>query len=144
MRFLSGTLLALAVGLVAAAPALAAPASTWSKAVNAICVQAHQAAEGLNEPLSRSELIVNVQKLVTISTRQVKAIARLPRPAAQAATIARTVTLWNQEVALQKKLVAALRRNDVAAQTRLVRQDGNLGEQIARLETKLGVTECQG
>lgn len=91
---------ALAIAVVAGsallAPALSAAAapSAWTRAADALCVKANADSSKLptvNTPKGR---IATIEQSIVIGERLANALAKLPRPAADAAAIAKLVGVY--------------------------------------------------
>ena len=98
--------------LALAAPSLAAGPSAWAKSADSICKKYEKKIGEISEPKSLKEAIADNEKFLGFRTAQTKEIAKLSRPAADKADIAKLLGYYDQEIDVVKRLIAALKTND--------------------------------
>ena len=138
-------LAAVAVAALAlAAPSLssAAPPSGWAKAADALCAKANADSKKLPVPKTAKERISVIEQSIVIGDRLATALAKLPRPAHEAAEIAKLVGIYKQAVALLRNVVVALRANDPARVDRELARAGVIGRSFNTSATKLNALRC--
>lgn len=139
---LAAAALAAAVSLVAPPLAAAASPSAWAIAADALCVKAEADSQKLPAPKTAKERIVTIDQSIVIGNRLANSLARLSRPAAEAAEIAKLVGLYRQAVVLLRNIVAALRENDTARVDKELARANVIGTSFSRSATKLNALHC--
>lgn len=131
-----------AVALVAPSLAVAAPPSAWAKAADALCVKANADVRKLPAPKTAKQRIAAIEKSIAIGQRLTRALAKLPRPAAEAAEIAKLIGVYKQTVVLLRNVVKALRANDQARADKEMARANVLGRSFSISATKLNALRC--
>lgn len=132
-----------AVGALAlAAPSFAASPSEWAKSADKICAKANADVAKLPQPTSTKSLIASTEKFLEIGKRQTSDIAKLKRPAADAAAIAKLVGYYEKQVGVVKGLLDALKHNDLTKAQKLITQGDALDASAKSLVKKLGAKTC--
>lgn len=137
-------LLVVVAGLALAAPslALAAAPSAWVKAANKICAQANADTDKIKEPKTAKEFITATGQAIAIGVRQTNALAKLPRPAAEAAAIGRYIASQNELVGIAHQLMAAVKANDEQKVTALIARGDAVRAPAKAIVRKLGAPAC--
>lgn len=128
--------------LVSPSLAAAASPSAWAKAADALCVKAGADSQKLPAAKTAKERIATIEQSIVIGNRLASSLARLPRPAAEAAEIAKLVGLYRQAVVLLRNVVAALRENDTARVDKELARANVIGTSFSRSATKLNALHC--
>lgn len=109
---------------------------------NALCVSFNKANKEAGTPTSLADTVTYFEKLIPVYEKRVAELAKLKPPADEEATVSRIVVLEKKEVGLANQLLAALKKNDVAAANKLV-ESGNANSKEAKgLYKKVNITEC--
>lgn len=136
--------------VVAAAAALAVPAlsaaapppSAWARAAGALCLKANADSAKLptvNTPKGR---IATIEGSIVIGDRLANALARLPRPAADAAAIAKLVGVYRQAVAQMRDVVVAMRVDDSDRLDRDLDRATAISASFSSAAKRLGALHC--
>ena len=131
-----------AVALLGPSLAAAAPPSAWAKAADALCVKANADVRKLPAPKTAKEEIAAIEKSIAISDRLARALAKLSRPAAEAAEIAKLIGVHRQTIAYLRNVVKALRANDPARADKEMARANVLGRSFSISATKLNALRC--
>lgn len=134
-----------AVGALAfAAPACTASPSAWARSADAICVRYGKEAAKIAPPTSSKSLIAASGRLAAIEQRRTSELARLKRPPADAAAIARLIGAFEQQVGTLRSLIDAVKHDD-GARIKQVMADGSAqNESTVSLAKRLGAAKCPG
>jgi len=133
-----------AFALAAPSLALAASPSAWAKAADRICAKANADTDRIKEPKTAKEFVTATEQAIAIGIRQTNALAKLPRPAAQAAAIGRYIAAENELVGIANQLVAALKANDEKKLTALMARGDAVRNPAKALVRRLGAPACAG
>lgn len=142
--------LAVVAGALAAAvptAALAAPnasSATWAGAATSICKRYGAEVDKVKEPKTMLEAADSTQAVYVIASKQTREIAKLERPAATAADIAKLIGLWNQQLGVVKQMVTAFRTQNEGLAKTLIAKGTAIDTQVKALGKKLGVSACSG
>ena len=128
--------------LALAAPALAASTSDWSTSADKICARTNAAIDKIPEPDSTKTLISGTEKILELGKRQTGDLAKLKRPSGDAATIAKLVGVYEQQVGIVKSLIAVLKHDDQAKVKTLLAKGNDLESKAKSLARKLGAKKC--
>ena len=131
-----------ALALVAPSLSAAAPPSAWARAADALCAKADADSRKLPVPRTAKQRIATIEKSIVIGNRLADALARLPRPAADAAEIAKLVAIYRQAVALLRNVVTALRANDTARVDKELARASVIGRSFSLSAEKLSALGC--
>ena len=135
---------AAAGSLALAAPSFAGLASDWSKSADAICVRYHKEAVRIAQPTSSKSLITASQALAAIEQRKTRDLAKLRRPAGEAAAIGKLIGFFEQQVVMLRNLIDAVKRDDGARIKEVMAEGSAQNESAVRLAKKLGAVKCAG
>ena len=131
-----------AFALAAPSLALAASPSAWAKAADRICAKANADTDRIKEPKTAKEFVTATEQAIAIGVRQTNALAKLPRPAAEAAAIGRYIAAQNVLVGIAGQLIAALKANDAKKGTALLKQGEAVRDPAKALVGRLGAPAC--
>ena len=131
-----------ALALVAPALAVAASPSAWAKAANKICTQANADIDKIKEPKTAKEFAAATEQAVAIGARQTKALAKLPRSAAEASAIGRYIAAENELVGIVRQLIAAVQASDEKQGTALISRGDAVRAPAKAIARKLGAPAC--
>ncbi|MHB8059706.1 MAG: hypothetical protein ACYDHO_02590, partial [Gaiellaceae bacterium] len=93
-------------------------------------------------PTSVQEAITQVETLTPLYEKRITDLDKLVPPTNEEATVNRIVALEKDRAALAKKVLAALKKNDVTTANTLI-QSGNASSKEAKgLYKELGLTDC--
>ena len=138
---------AVALGALAAAAALAMAAgaatpSRWATAANTICAKFQKQIGDVPRAKSLEGMLKATQTVLGLVLRQNSDLAKLPRPAADAASIATLLGYYAQETAVLKGMIAALGKNDQNAFNLQVAKGDVVDRKATALSAKLGASSC--
>ena len=128
--------------LALAAPSLAASPSAWAKSADAICAKYDKEVARVPEPKSLKEAISSTEKLLSFGMKQMQETAKLPRPAADKASIDRLIDYYGQQIDVVKRLVAVLKANDEKKMNAVIAEGNAINAKMDALAKKLGAVGC--
>ena len=132
----------LALVASASATALAASPSAWARAADAVCVRYGKEAARIAPPTSSKALDAASERLAAIEQRRAGELAKLKRPAGDSAAIAKLIGAFEEQVAVLRNLIAAVRHDDEARIKQLLADGSRQNEQAVALARKLGAARC--
>lgn len=125
-----------------AASTAGAPSTPWAKSAVAICKRYGAEVNKVKDPKTMAEAAESTQAVYVIASKQTREIAKLERPAAAAADIAKLVALWNQQLGVVKQMVSAFRTQNEALAQKLVDKGTAVDTKVKALGVKLGISAC--
>jgi hypothetical protein len=130
----------------ATASAASRTTQTWAQAANRVCVAYARRAKALGSPpVSDLDAAARwVQKALPLVDAEITALARLSRPPALAARIARWIAVMRANAEVTRKILVADRAHDNVRLGALSRQTVALYLESNRLARALGATACAG
>ena len=132
----------LALVASASATAVAATPSAWARAADAVCVRYGKEAARIAPPTSSKSLIAASERLAAVEQRRAGELAKLQRPAGDSAAIAKLIGAFEEQVAVLRGLIAAVKHNDETRIKQLLADGSRQNEQAAALARKLGAARC--
>ena len=144
MRRLALSLVVAAAAAALAAPALsaAAPPSAWARSADALCLKANADSSKLPTVNTSKGRIATIEGSIVIGDRLANALAKLPRPAADAAAIAKLVGVYRQAVALMRDVVVAMRVDDSDRLDRDLDRATLISASFSSAAKRLGALHC--
>ncbi len=134
---------AVAAGSLAfATPAGAASAADWSKSADAICAKYDKETAKIASPTSSKSLIAASEQLVAIGKRRSSELAKLKRPSGDAAAIGKLLGTFEQQVAMVKSLIDAVKHDDKEKIKQVMAHGSSLNDSAVSLAKKLGARKC--
>jgi hypothetical protein len=130
-----------------AAPAAATHTTqTWAQAANRVCVAYARRAKALGSPpVNDLDAAARwVQRALPLVDAEITALARLPRPPARAARIARWIAVMRENAQLTRQILLADRAHDIVRLGTLSKRTVALYLESNRLARALGATSCAG
>ena len=139
--------LLVALGVLAMAAPLAPAAgaaspSAWATAANAICTDAGHRIQDVPRPAADAALAKATQKVLDIIVRQNGRLAKLPRPARDAASIASLLGYYAVQADAIKGIIAGLKKGDLKAVEAMTARGNAVNTKASPLARKLGATSC--
>jgi hypothetical protein len=128
--------------LVLTASSFAASPSAWAKSADAICAKHNKEVDKIPAPKTLEQLATSTEKLLAIGIREMNDIAALDRPAADKANIAKLLGYYGQQVAIVKRLIAAVKASDQKKMNAVVAEGNALDAKLKAVEKKLGAVGC--
>jgi hypothetical protein len=137
-----GTLGALAAAVPLASAAGGAGPSAWATAANAICSKAGDRIQDVPRGSSLAEIAKGTQKVLGIILRQNGDLAKLPRPARDAASIATLLGYYAQQADVVRGIIVGLKKGDQGAANAMIAKGDAVNTKATALARKLGATDC--
>ena len=134
---------AVAAGSLAfATPAGAASVSDWSKSADVICAKYDKETAKIASPTSSKSPIAASEQLVAIGKRRSSELAKLKRPSGDAAAIGKLLGYSEQQVAMVKSLIDAVKHDDTERIRKVMAHGSSLNDSAVTLAKKLGARKC--
>jgi hypothetical protein len=109
---------------------------------DAICADANEDLDALATPQTNAEAADVTEDAIAISERQLESLRALRPPEADEATLNEAYDLLDQQLALGRELVDALRANDEAKGRELLDQGAGLNDQADAIAQEYGLQVC--